>query len=97
MIEGAFTMALQVSAPIYIARGRPLGVSLWGTALNGTIVLQRKLEENSGKYPQTDDAGWRTEQTKTDEAEITIEFSPGAWYHLKCTVYVAGPFNYMLR
>ena len=95
MITGTFE-ATGISAPIYIARTRPLGVSISGT-FDATVLLRRNLEINSGRYPQIDDDEWQTEQTKTDEAEITIEISPGGWYDLECSVYASGTVVYTLR
>ena len=95
MITGTFG-ATGISAPIYIARGRPLGVSISGT-FTATVLLRRNLGINSGDYPQIDDAGWQTEQTKTAAAEITHEISPGGWYDLECSVYASGTVVYTLR
>ena len=95
MITGTFE-ATGISAPIYIARTRPLGVSISGT-FNATVLLRRNLGINSGRYPQIDDDEWQTEQTKTDEAEITIEISPGAWYDLECSIFATGKVVYTLR
>jgi len=95
MITGTFE-ATGISAPIYIGRTRPLGVSISGT-FNATVLLRRNLEINSGRYPQIDDDEWQTEQTKTDEAEITIERSPGAWYDLECSIFATGKVVYTLR
>jgi len=95
MITGTFEET-GISAPIYIARGRPLGVSISGT-FSATVLLRRNLEINSGKYPQIGDDEWQTEQTKTAAAEITIEISPGGWYDLECSVHASGKVVYTLR
>ena len=90
MVSKSFTAALQYSAPIFLANGRTMAISISGTFV-GTIAIQRLIKaEGDSSYPAHDDAGWQTVTSKTAVTEDQITLGDNCWYRTKCTAHTSG-------
>jgi len=89
MITKSITAVNQYSGPLYVSRGRILGLSISGT-FTGTIELQRLPAEDINKYPLHSDSGFETYVSKTAIfAGEYADLAPG-WYRVKATATITG-------
>ena len=91
MISISITTDGQYSAPMFVSRGKILGVSINspGAQWTGTIELQRLPAEDSLEYP-LHSASFITYLSKTADYEDSLaDLAPG-WYRFKATAAIAN-------
>jgi len=91
MISISITAENDYSAPMFVSRGKILGVSIYspGTQWTGTIELQRLPAENSLNYPLHSDT-FITYLSKTADFEDSLaDLAPG-WYRFEATAAIAN-------
>lgn len=92
MISISITTDGDYSAPMFVSRGKVLGISIYspGTQWTGTIEVQRLPAEDSMAYPLHSDAGFITYLSKTADYEASLaDMAPG-WYRFKATAAIAN-------
>ena len=76
------------SAPMFVSRGKILGVSISGT-WTGTIELQRLPAEDSVHHPLYSDSFLKYLSKTADYEDSLADLAPG-WYRLKAVAAMTG-------
>ena len=92
MISISITTDGDYSAPMFVSRGKVLGISIHspGAQWTGTIEIQRKPAEDSMTYPSHSDAGFLKYLSKTADYEDSLADVPPGWYRFKAVVAIAN-------
>lgn len=89
MISISITTNGEYSAPMFVSRGKILGISISGT-WTGTIEIQRKPAEDSMTYPLHSDTGFLKYLSKTADFEDSLADMPPGWYRFKAVAAMTG-------